>query len=158
MSKRNKDKGRLPPFVPLFREILASAAWKATLSSSRVVYIALHARYSGNLRNNGKIYLSVRMAMKETGLSYQTIRRAFHELEHYGFIIKTTAGSLGVDGLGKAPRWRLTTIGYMTDPPTRDFLHWDGVLYDHSKNRIPKQKLPHPEAKIASLLKQNLPH
>jgi hypothetical protein len=52
--------------------------------------------------------------------------------------VLAVAGSLGVDGKGKAPHWRLTELGNsgrasadgMFDPPSRDYLHWDGVLFD----------------------------
>lgn len=129
MSRRNQDKGRLPPFVPLLKDTINSDAWRTTSPSSRVLYIALKQRYNSNFRNNGKIYLSARMAAKDTGLSKNTAARCFHELMHYGFIAMTVSGCLGVDGKGKAPHWRLTELGYMTDPPTRDFLHWNGELF-----------------------------
>jgi hypothetical protein len=35
-----------------------------------------------------------------------------------------SGGCLGVDGKGQAPRWRLTELGYMKDPPARDFMRW----------------------------------
>jgi hypothetical protein len=56
------------------------------------------------------------------------------ELTFYGFIVMSNPGCLGVEGRGKAPHWRLTEIGYMTDPPTRDFLRWDGVVFHEQKN------------------------
>ena len=48
---------------------------------------------------------------------------------HYGFIVMQTPGGLGVYGKGQAPRWRLTELGYMKDPPTRDFIYWNGVRF-----------------------------
>ena len=44
--------------------------------------------------------------------------------------------SLGVDGKGKAPHWTLTECGQTSrasaeglfEPPTNDFLKWDGIL------------------------------
>ena len=143
---RNKDKGRLPPFVPLFRETMASAAWRTSSPYARLIYVALKARYSINLRNNGRIYLSARTAAEETGLDKTTVARGFHELQHYGFIVMTAAGSLGVDGKGKAPHWRLTELGYKTDPPTRDFLRWDGVIFRYQKKQNPvrPERTPRP--------------
>jgi hypothetical protein len=44
VSWRHKDKGRLGPFVPLLKETLESAAWRAMSPSARVLYIALKAR------------------------------------------------------------------------------------------------------------------
>jgi hypothetical protein len=62
------------------------------------LYIALKQRYSFNFKNNGRIYLSVRIAAKETRLNKNTIARAFHENMHYGFICRTEPGCLGVEG------------------------------------------------------------
>ena len=46
----------------------------------------------------------------------------------------TSAGYLGVDGQGRAPSWRLTEIGFMKDPPTRDFMRWvDGNFFVDEK-------------------------
>jgi hypothetical protein len=128
-NRRRNNKDKLPPFVPLLRETLTSAAWRAMSPYARILYIALKAQYSVKSRNNGRIYRSVRDAMEDTGLSINTVARGFHELVHYGFIVMTNPGCLGVDGKGKAPHWRLTELGYMTDPPTRDFMRWDGVLF-----------------------------
>jgi hypothetical protein len=135
MSDRHRDTGRLPPFVPLLKETLQSAAWRAMSPSARVLYIALKARYSIKLRNNGRIYLSVPQAAEETGLNKDTMARAFRELEHYCFIVQTKGGCLGVEGKGKAPHWRLTELGYMTNPPTKDFLRWNGAKFRNPKNK-----------------------
>jgi hypothetical protein len=35
---RGRDKGRLGPFVPLLKETLESAAWRAMSPSARVLY------------------------------------------------------------------------------------------------------------------------
>src|SRR5262249_39785797 len=120
MSKRNKDKGRLAPFVPLLKETIASPAWRAMSPVARCVYVALKQRYSQNFRNNGKLYLSTRKAAEEVGISKSLASFAFQEIEHYGFGVITVGAHLGVEGKGKAPHWRLTEIGFMADPPTRD--------------------------------------
>jgi hypothetical protein len=144
---RKKDKGRIGgPFVPLLKETLNCAAWKAMEPSSRLLYIALKGRYGIDAKNNGKLYMSVRIAMEEIGLAFNTICRGFQELQHYGFAVMTEGGCLGVDGKGKSPHWRLTELGYMHDQPTKDYLRWDGVLFGKSKNRIPTQPLSHPDS------------
>jgi hypothetical protein len=132
MSRR-QDKGRLAPFVPLLKETIATPAWRAMSPSARCVYIALKQRYSSNFKNNGRIYLSVRKAAKEVGVNKDTAARCFREIQHYGFGVITSGACLGVDGKGKAPHWRLTEIGYMADPPTRDLLRWDGVVFQEPK-------------------------
>ena len=83
--------------------------------------------------------------MAETGSGASEISRWFRELQHYGFIVQTVAGCLGLEGKGKAPHWRLTDAGYLKDDPTRDFIKWDGTPFKpkkaaRNKNRIPVQK------------------
>jgi hypothetical protein len=75
------------------------------------------------------------------GVNKDSAAAWFQELEHYGFVVKTAGGCLGVDGKGKAPHWRLTELGYMGEPPTKDYLSWKGERFRHSrKNRIPSEK------------------
>jgi hypothetical protein len=109
--KSRKDKGRIEgPFVPVLIETMKSAAWRAMSSYARMVYIALKSRYSHKAHNNGRIYISTRDGMELTGFDKKTVGRALRELQHYGFIVMTEAGCLGVEGRGKAPHWRLTTL------------------------------------------------
>jgi hypothetical protein len=124
VSKRNNDKGRLQPFVPLLKETLDSPAWKAMSMGARVLYTALKGHYNRDFHNNGRIYLSQRDAAEAIGSHKDQVGRWFRELQHYGFIVMIHAGCLGVDGKGQAPRWRLTELSYMKDPPTRDFMRW----------------------------------
>jgi hypothetical protein len=132
MSRRkSEDKGRLPPFVPVFISTMETPAWKALSMGARILYLQLKRHhFSGIKNNNGKIYLSQRNATEEMGSGNRdSVRRWFAELEHFGFIVKTSAGSLGVDGKGKAPQWRLTELPAPTnDQPlaTRDYEKWDG--------------------------------
>jgi hypothetical protein len=50
-----------------------------------------------------------------------------------------TPGFLGLEGKGQAPRWRLTELGCMKDPPTRDYERWDGKPFvDQIKPRARK--------------------
>jgi hypothetical protein len=140
MSKR--DKGRLPPFVALLKETLASPAWLAMSHGAKILYVALKARYSSNLHNNGRLFISQRDARREIGSSFNEIARWFRELQHFGFIVQTRGGSLGVDGKGKAPHWRLTECGYMRDDPTRDFMKWDGTPFKDAVRRRSKKQNP----------------
>ena len=133
-DKHEKDrKNRLPPFVPLLIATLNQPAWRALSHGAQVLYIALRRRYSVNFHNNGKIFLSQRMAAKELNSHHNQIARWFRELQHYGFIVLSQPGWLGVEGKGKAPRWRLTELGYMRDFPTRDYEKWDGTPFVNQK-------------------------
>ena len=118
MSRHNKHHNeRLPPFVPLLKDTLQSRAWRAMSLGARALYIAIKAR---NVKNNGRIYLSHRKAAQDIGSHTRYIGRWFRELQHYGFIVMTNPGGLGVDGKGKAPHWRLTELGCIGSLPTRD--------------------------------------
>jgi hypothetical protein len=131
-------RGRKPSFVMVLTEILDAPAWRAMSHGARSLYIALRRRYRKD--NNGSIYLSQRDAEIELGSSRRYVRRWFRELQYYGFIVMTRRGSLGMDGKGKAAHWRLTEIGYMDDPPTRDFSKWNGIPFSAQKRKIPGHK------------------
>jgi hypothetical protein len=130
-EKRHKN--RLPPFVPLLIATLDAPAWHAMSHGARSLFVALKRRYNHNNHNNGRIYLSQRKAAQELHSHHNEIARWFRELQFYGFIVMVTPGVLGVEGKGKAPRWRLTELGYMKELPTRDFTHWDGKQFKDAK-------------------------
>jgi hypothetical protein len=126
-EKNKRD--RLPPFVPMLINTMDTRAYRALSHGARSTLVSLKRRYSSQSHNNGRLFLSLRMAAKEIGSHRDQVGRWLRELEHYGFIVKTSPGCLGVDGRGKAPHWRLTELGYMRDPPTRDFDMWDGTPF-----------------------------
>ena len=64
-------------------------------------------------------YLTAREAAKQLRSNRDSILRWFRELQHYGFIVMTNPGSLGVDGKGKAAHWRLTECPCNDEPPTK---------------------------------------
>ena len=106
---------------------------------ARVLYAQLKRHHFLNPNNNGKIYLSQRRALEEMGAGNRdSIGRWFAELEHFGFIVKTAEGCLGIDGKGKAPQWRLTELDtpYAAAPrATRDFERWDGTPFKGDQSR-----------------------
>jgi hypothetical protein len=53
-KRRDNNKGRLQPFVPLLIETLDTPAWKAMSMGARVLYAALKRRYGVNIHNNGR--------------------------------------------------------------------------------------------------------
>jgi hypothetical protein len=119
---RRKDKGRIEgPFVPMLIQTTSCRAWRAMSPYARIVYMALKSRYGPGIKNNGRLYMSARDGAEETGFNIKTVARSLRELQHYGFTVMTKAGCLGVEGKGVAPHWRLTELGYMHEPPTRDF-------------------------------------
>jgi hypothetical protein len=117
------------PFVMIHRQVLDSKAYRTMSMGARTLYTALRRRYWKDRHNNGRIYLSQRDASKELNRDTNQITRWFRELQHFGFIVQTKGGSLGTDGVGRAPHWRLTELGYMKEKPTEDFLRWDGTPF-----------------------------
>ena len=138
--KHRKEKNRLPPFLPLLNDMLDAPATKALSHGAFRLYVALKRQYnSGNISTAGTV-----ASISRSGDAHQEIRskrdqiaRWYRELEHYGFIEMTTPGCLGLDGRGKAPRWRLTELGYMDAPPTKDFLRWRGEKFRDQKIHKP---------------------
>jgi hypothetical protein len=133
MSKK-RFKGRIEgPFVPLLKDTLKTPAWKALSYGARSLYALLKWRYNNSLAN--AVYLSTRDAERELGRGGErrNVMRWFRELEYYGFIIKVRPSHHGVNGHGKAPHWRLTDVNYLGKEPTRDFLRWNGRLFDERK-------------------------
>ena len=132
-SSRRKEKGRLPPFIALIRETVNAPAFKVLSFGARALFTALQAQFYDN---NGRLYLSQRKAGEMLGHKNRNdISRWFAELVHYGFIVVTDGACLGVDGKGKSPHLRLTDRPVRNgrgelDAATRDFLKWDGVLFE----------------------------
>lgn len=130
-----RDKNRLPPFVALLVDTLDSPAWRAMSHGAKILYVALKRRYNYKNHNNGRIWLSQRDAARKLRSHHNEIARWYRELRYYGFIVMVTPGTLGVEGKGKAPRWRLTELGYMGAPPTRDFERWRGLFFKDTKTK-----------------------
>jgi hypothetical protein len=144
VPRNNKDKGRLPPFVPLFKDTINCLAWKHMSFGARNLYVALKCHVP---KGRNVAYLSYRNAAKELGITnWRRIGEWYAELEHYGFIALHRYGALGVDGKGKAPQWRLTEMGDMPsgELPSRDFLRWDGILFEPSPSRNRLGTIPSP--------------
>jgi hypothetical protein len=140
--KSRQTKNRLPPFLPLLVDMLDAPATKALSHGAFRLYVALKRECNPNIsdRRNGRVYLSQRRAHQEIRSKREQIARWYRELQFYGFIVMTERGCLGLDGKGKAPRWRLTELGYMHELPTKDFLRWQGTKF-----RDPQIQNPGPE-------------
>jgi DNA-binding transcriptional MocR family regulator len=127
-------------YLKLHLDILDAPAWRATSAGARLLYIALRRRHNSKHNNNGDIFISQREAAKELNLSRPTVAKSFQELEHYGFIVMTSAACLGVDGRGKAPHWRLTELDTATGPATMDFTRWNGIRFKRKKRSQPRPR------------------
>jgi hypothetical protein len=122
--KHNEDKIR-GRFTPMMHETAKSPAFKQLSFGARALFVALKMRC---VKNNGRVYLSLRDAGEELDhKNRNNLANWYRELEHYGFILKTEAASLGVNGRGKAAHWRITDMpsrsgGGEFKDPTKDFL------------------------------------
>jgi hypothetical protein len=135
------------PFVPLLIETIDSPAWRAMSHGAQMLYIALKRRHNSTFNNNGKIFLPQRQAATELRSHADYVTRWFRELQHYGFIVMTAYGCLGVDGKGKAPHWRLTELNHNGEPPSREFALWNGVPFQEKKQNPVPQKWDAPSHK-----------
>jgi len=129
-SKHGKIDGQF-----VLHATLDCPAWKVASHGARSLYVALKRQHP---RERNTAYISYRTAQKKLTASPSKICEWCAELEHYWFTVLHQPGCLGVDGKGKAPHWRLTELGNTSrasadgvfNSPTRDYLHWDGVLFD----------------------------
>jgi hypothetical protein len=130
-----KKKTTLPKFVALFDGTIDAPAWRVLTPGARALYVALKRKLNYEKDNNGKIYLAHRTAAREIGFGKTRISRWYSELQFYGFIIMTEHGGLGVNGKGRAAKWRLTEWECDGKPATRDFLKWDGKKFKSLSTR-----------------------
>jgi hypothetical protein len=132
-KKRNEDGRIRGQWVPMRYEVVDSPAFRQMSFGAQVLYMRLKIRFN---KNNGHVYLSLRDAAEELGHKNRNdIANWFRELIHYGFIVETEGASLGVDGKGKSPHYRLTELPTRgahggLDAPTDDFLKWDGTVFE----------------------------
>jgi len=131
VNRREKSHRIEGPFSYVLKTTLNEQAWRALSLGAKALYVHLKARYIQHVGN--AVYLSKRTAAEELGSSKNYIPRWFRELEYYGFIVKVSDHALGVEGKGKAARWRLTECWYGEEPPTRDFQNWGGEKYHEQK-------------------------
>src|SRR5262249_26763214 len=143
MSRR-KEKGRLPPFVPIYRHTVSTKAYEALSVGARCVLFELSRTHNSKAEN--AVFLSARAGAKRLGACKDTVCKWQRELEHYGFIAVVRGAHLGVEGVGKATLYRLTDRAYAGQPATREFEAWDGVLFDPKKqNPVRKTRTPCPK-------------
>jgi hypothetical protein len=140
MTTKKRRKNRLPPFIPLFKSIIAMPAWRAMSPIGRLVNIELRGHLRNDFLNNGNVHLSCRAGAKAVGINKDSIAQGLAENEHYGFLRQTSAGFLGADGRGIAAKYRFTDVAHGTHPPTRDFEKWDGEMFVYTPRRSGRKK------------------
>jgi hypothetical protein len=131
--------------VRLYRRHLESPAWRSLSPVARCLYVELKLLYVGT--NNGKLFLSVRMAAARINVSKTTAGLAFKELEDRGFIRLAKPSSFNMKATarrGDAACWLLTEYpeGDRLGAGGLDFMRWRPVkpvkngLENHSTVRI----------------------
>jgi hypothetical protein len=140
MTTKERRKNRLPPFIPLFRSLMAMPAWRAMSPIGRLINIELRGHLRNDWLNNGKVHLSCRAGAKAIGINKDSVAQGLAENEHYGFLRKTAEGFLGANGYGIATKYRFTDLPHGTYPPTRDFEKWDGEMFAYTPRRPGRKK------------------
>jgi DNA-binding transcriptional regulator YhcF (GntR family) len=138
MNRRNRKSDG--PYVAVPKAIMATPAWRAMSPEGRLLWIELRGWLRNDRLNNGKAHLSCRKAAEAIGLNKETIARRFVELEHFGFLRKTSDGFLGSDGHGVAAKYRFTDLAHGTHPPIRDYEKWDGEMFVYTPRRPSRKK------------------
>jgi hypothetical protein len=161
MKKGKKNPGHtIRAFMMFYIDALDSPAWRAMSHGAKALYLRLRRRYNATIDNNGKIYLPQRLAALEVNSDRNQIARWFRELQYYGFIVKTSAGHLGVHGHGRPPCWRLTELPCNSAPPTLDYLAWNGVPFSNQKTESWPRNHGHDGCEITAIGTgfQKVPH
>jgi len=120
VKRKREETERLPPFVPLLIDTMDTPAWRALSHGAKALYVAIRRRYHRKIHNNGRLFLSQRLAAKELASHHNEIARWFRELQYYGFIEMTRPGGLGDFSNG----------GRSTHPIARFSDILQSVLYD----------------------------
>lgn len=118
-------RSKTPRHVRIYHRQMDSIAWQHLSGSGVKLLVALAKMEMGE--NNGEFYMSVRKAAEITGLSNNTVSRAFHELLDMGFIYCTERG-----GFSRKTRhaacWGLTwvvgPVGTENRSPSHAYEKW----------------------------------
>ncbi len=117
-DKKNERGGKR--FVRYDEQFMTAPTWKALPGNSVKLHLELIRRAFS--ASDGLASLSEREAVEALGIkSRDTVRRAYSALEKGGFIALVVPHELGLNGYGRAARWRLTHLPHNGKAPTREF-------------------------------------
>jgi len=136
-------RGHEPRHIRLYHSVTGCAAWRALSGNAIKVLVALLRFDKGG--DNGELFMSVRTAADETGLSENTAWKALRDLEEHGFIAATDRGHFKRKHR-PATQWRVTWQAANGKAPTRDFEKWEP-----SGNKTRSQNLRSTVAKIETV-------
>jgi hypothetical protein len=131
--------------VRLYRRHTETPAWRSLSPVARCLYVELKLLYVGN--NNGKLFMSVRMAAELINVSKTTAALAFKDLVDRGFIRLAKPSTFNMKATarrGDAACWLLTEYpeGDKSGAGSLDFMRWrpaksvENGLENHSTVRI----------------------
>lgn len=156
MAKKHKRSARIPGgYVAVPKLIMKEPAWRAMTPGARLLWIELRGWLRIDGRNNGQVFLVDRDAAKTIGAHPGSIVRWYAENQHYGFLVKTAHGFLGVNGHGIGDHYRFTDLAHGTHPPTRDFKQWDGQKFVYTPRRPRHRPKQNPVRKMRTRRSQN---
>lgn len=127
-NKKGRSKGEPGGYVKISGYILDSEAWLALTPCAVRIYLVLkrrHRTYStGNRKNNnGRIPMSRREMMDETGFREGAVSRGVSDLVEKGFL-KITRNSAFTIKETRSREFALTEYPVGNDLATKDFLKW----------------------------------
>lgn len=120
---RSKGEG---PYIRHFEWMLRCTAYRSLTPNARCLLTELKRLYNG--RNNGQLFLSIRIAAELLGVGKSTAQVAFKDLESRGFIRPAIKGSFHWKSRERhSTTWILTEYEYGNQPATKDFMKWNAV-------------------------------
>lgn len=136
MGRDKKNEQREEQFTPWVKAHRLLPAWKALTFPARDAYFHLQVRCFAQTaqknpkvrNNNGQIFRAARDLAADMGCSPKTAMAALADLQAKGWIVATELGCLGVEGQGKATKFRLTMLdtgsGKSRKPATKEPTRW----------------------------------
>lgn len=125
MGKRQKSKGTLPRFSAIYEWEMELPAYRHLSVYGRALLLEFRIIY--NLKNNGKICMSVRRAAELLGCGKNKAEKVLAELQDKGWIVLTSKGSFSQKTDKTASTWRITNqpVGLGVDvPATKEYTRW----------------------------------
>jgi hypothetical protein len=128
MTTNKKRKPGKPDrfFIQVFNDVTDAPAWVELSLGARALFIELKKQYHRS--RQAAVWLSTRDAKERLRCGERSVARWKAELEHYGFIAKVREARQGERGA--SAHYRLTDEAYLGQPPSKEYMVWEGARYD----------------------------
>jgi hypothetical protein len=120
MGRKDK-RGNAASFLKLDNWVFEHPSYRSLSLEARSLMWELIRVYNGH--NNGRLFLSHRLAAERLGRHRNSIGKYYSELERAGFVHKTRGHCLGPEGTGQATHWALTHLGVGGERALMGFKH-----------------------------------